>query len=191
MLPKIQSSNIAGNALAQYANVMQLRNALAPQESPQYGGTGGQQQGGNAILSLIRDAEGYRENPYWDVNAYRAGYGSDTVTHEDGSVVPVRQGMTVDREAAERDLMRRVNTEFLPSAVNAVGQGRFNALDPNQQAALVSLPYNYGSGAWDGSLSGVAEALRSGGDVKAAIQSLASHNNGVNRNRRMREASYF
>ncbi|MDP5216693.1 hypothetical protein Q5Y75_05640 [Ruegeria sp. 2205SS24-7] len=191
MLPEIRGPNISGNALSTYANVMHLRNALAGgnQTTQSTGQTA--PQGDNAILGLIRDFEGYRESPYWDVNAYRAGYGSDTVTLEDGTVIPVRQGMSVDREAAERDLMRRVNTEFMPSAVNAIGQDQFNALHPQQQAALVSLAYNYGAGAWDDDLSGVTNALRTGGDARGAIMALGSHNDGINRSRRAREASYF
>ena len=29
---------------------------------------------------IIAQFEGFRETPYWDVNAYRTGYGSDTIT---------------------------------------------------------------------------------------------------------------
>ena len=36
-------------------------------------------------FDLIKRFEGFRTTPYWDVNAYRTGYGSDTVTLADGS----------------------------------------------------------------------------------------------------------
>lgn len=147
----------------------------------------------DSILQVIRAHEGYRDTPYWDVNAYRIGYGSDTITTSDGRVVPVTQGMQVSRDDAERDLARRVGSEFMPSAARAVGADRFASLSPQQQASLVSLAYNYGAGAWDDSLSGVAQAVRSGDmiAVQRAIEGLAGHNGGINRNRRMDEASAF
>jgi GH24 family phage-related lysozyme (muramidase) len=148
---------------------------------------------GDATLGLIRQFEGFRETPYWDVNAYRTGYGSDTITTADGRVVPVTQGARVTREDAERDLLRRVNSEFMPSARSAVGPEAFDALDPNQQAALVSLAYNYGANAWGDDLAGVAAAARSGDPAATAqaIRALGSHNGGINANRRAREAAFF
>jgi len=142
---------------------------------------------------LIAQFEGYRDNPYWDVNAYRAGFGSDTTTLADGTVVPIRQGMTVTREDSLRDLQRRIDSEFQPSAMQAVGQETWNALAPEQQAVLTSLAYNYGAGAWGKGLSGVASAVRTPGyeDDVAAIEALASNNNGVNASRRAREASIY
>lgn len=142
----------------------------------------------NDALDLIRRFEGYRETPYWDVNAMRAGYGSDTVTLADGRVVPVTKGARVSRADAERDLARRVGTEFMPRAAQAVGRDVFNALAPNQQAALASITYNYGS------LPGsVARAVRTPGfeDDIAAINALAAHNDGVNAKRRAMEAQIY
>lgn len=195
MLPKLQTANVAGNALAQIVQARQLKNALAEQPQPPQQNAlvayGGPTREAGRALDLLREFEGYRETPYWDVNAYRVGYGSDTITTEDGRVIPVRQGMAVDRAGAERDLMRRVSSEFEPSVVRAIGQERYDTLDPSQRAALVSLAYNYGAGAWGDDLSGVAQAVRSGGDARSAISSLASHNDGVNRDRRLREASFF
>jgi GH24 family phage-related lysozyme (muramidase) len=142
---------------------------------------------------LIARFEGYRSSPYWDVNAYRAGFGSDTTTLPDGRVVPIRQGMQVTRDDSLRDLDRRISTEFQPSAMRAVGQDVWSALSPQQQAVLNSLAYNYGAGAWDKGLSGVVAAVRSPGmdDDIAAIRALASHNDGINRNRRLEEATIY
>lgn len=138
--------------------------------------------------SLLREFEGYRDTPYWDVNAYRSGYGSDTTTNAAGQVIPIRQGMTVSRDDAERDLARRTQTEFMPRAISAVGERNWATLSPQQQAALVSITYNYGS-----LPSSVASAIASG-DMNAAtraIEGLSGHNGGVNRSRRMREAAIF
>lgn len=135
--------------------------------------------------AFLRQREGFRESPYYDVNAYRAGYGSDTTTLPDGTVVPVRQGMTVSREDAERDLARRI-PEFTQRAAAAIGEDRFAALPPNAQAALISIAYNYGT------LPGrIREAARSG-DVAAlsqAVAGLAADNQGVNAGRRREEAA--
>ena len=139
-------------------------------------------------FSLIRSFEGFRESPYWDVNALRTGYGSDTVTMPDGSVQRVTDTTRVTREDAERDLARRVNTEFMPRAAAAVGADAFAALSAPQQAALASITYNYGS-----LPASVAEAARSGDPVATAnaIRALGDHNEGVNRDRRNREADIF
>lgn len=147
----------------------------------------------DSALSMIRQFEGFRTTPYWDVNALRTGYGSDTITRADGSVVAVTSGMEVSREDAERDLARRVETEFMPSARNAVGDDAWNSLNPAQKGALTSLAYNYGAGAWGGSLANVAAAVRSGdmAGAERAIRALASHNGGVNSDRRNTEADVF
>jgi len=140
------------------------------------------------MLSLIRQFEGFRETPYWDVNALRTGYGSDTVTLPDGTVQRVTEGTRVTREDADRDLQRRVQTEFVPRAAAAVGQDVFAQLSAPQQAALASITYNYGS-----LPSSVARAAQSG-DVNAtaeAIRALGSQNDGINRDRRNQEADIY
>lgn len=157
------------------------------------GSYGGEEGGGFSGTSaqLIADFESYRDNPYWDVNAYRAGFGSDTTTLADGTVVPIKQGMTVTREDSLRDLDRRISTEFRPSAMNAIGADSYQELSPQQQAVLDSLAYNYGAHAWDKGLAPVRKAIQSGGDVASAIASLGAHNEGVNLKRREREASIW
>jgi GH24 family phage-related lysozyme (muramidase) len=139
-------------------------------------------------LGLIRTFEGFRETPYWDVNALRTGYGSDTVTLADGRVVPVTADTRVTREDAERDLARRVQTEFIPRAAQAVGREAWSALSPSQKAALASITYNYGS-----LPDSVAAAVRSGDPMAAAeaIRALGSHNDGVNAKRRSKEAAIY
>jgi GH24 family phage-related lysozyme (muramidase) len=144
--------------------------------------------GDDPTLGLIREFEGFRDTPYWDVNAHRTGYGSDTVTMADGSVVPVKEGMKITREDAERDLSRRVSGEFQPMVMKAVGDQAWSALGPQQRAALTSIAYNYGRLPQE-----VADAVRSG-DLNAgasAIRSLGRHNNGINLKRRTREAEIF
>jgi len=143
---------------------------------------------GDPTLGLIKSFEGFRETPYWDVNALRTGYGSDTVTLPDGTVQKVGEGTRVSQEDADRDLQRRVSTEFAPIAARAVGEDVFASLLPNQKAALTSITYNYGE-----LPSSVAEAVRSGDPqaAAAAIAALGSHNNGINAGRRSKEAAFY
>jgi GH24 family phage-related lysozyme (muramidase) len=141
--------------------------------------------GQTAAADFLRRREGFRDTPYYDVNAFRAGYGSDTATLADGTVVPVRQGMTVSREDAERDLTRRI-PEFERRVVSAVGQDQYAALPPNAQAALISIAYNYGT------LPGSIRAAARSGDPAAlaqAVAGLAGDNEGVNAIRRREEAA--
>lgn len=136
-------------------------------------------------MQVLRDKEGFKSSTYWDVNAHRVGYGSDTITAADGSVRPVKQGDTVTRADAERDLKRRTG-EFLAGVRSSVGEEAFNRLNPNQQAALGSVAYNYGS-----LPDSVAAAARTG-DASAlsrSIEGLQGHNGGVNRTRRLSEAA--
>lgn len=135
--------------------------------------------------SLLRDFEGYRDTPYWDVNALRTGYGSDTVTRADGSVVPVTEGMQITRDDAERDLSRR-SKEFTDRARGQVGADVWDALPANARAALGSTTYNYGS-----LPASVVQAAKSG-DVNAiadAVYGLRGQNDGVNAQRREKEAA--
>lgn len=138
----------------------------------------------------LRRAEDFRANPYDDMGSLRIGYGSDTITKADGSVVKVGPGMVVTREDAERDLDRRIKTEFMPAAVKAIGDQAWGKLSPAAQAVMVSLSYNYGTGAWKGALRGVADAATTGDpqQLAAAVRALQVHNNGVNHGRRNKEA---
>lgn len=176
--------------------VTELRNlgqtAPASVGGPQYAAAQ-YDNGVDASMAMLRDFEGFRETPYWDEDALRTGFGSDTITRADGTIVRVSEGMTVSREDAERDLQRRVSSEFMPAARNAIGGELFDSLTPAQQGVLTSLTYNYGVNAWGGSLGSVAGAIRNGdmAAAESAIQALGSHNNGINRTRRAREAAIF
>lgn len=155
--------------------------------------------GVEAAAALLRQSEGFRGTPYNDPrtdrngnqvgpNIYRAGYGSDTVTLSDGTIKKVTQGMSVSVADANRDLIRRITTEFMPKARAAAGADRFDSFNPQQQAALTSIAYNYGD-----IPDRIVEALRTGSDaqIAAAIRGLGGDNGGVNQNRRNQEAGLF
>jgi GH24 family phage-related lysozyme (muramidase) len=120
------------------------------------------------------------------VNANRAGYGSDTVTLPDGTVQKITKGMQVSEADAERDLQRRIQTEFVPKAAAKVGEENWARLPENTRAALTSIAYNYGT-----IPSRLVPAVQSGNteEIAKAIEGLASDNKGVNAGRRMQEAN--
>jgi GH24 family phage-related lysozyme (muramidase) len=135
---------------------------------------------------LIKQREGFIEKPKYDVNAYRGGYGSDTVTLSDGTVQKVTPGTRISREDAERDLQRRIQTEFVPKAAAKVGEENWARLPENTRAALTSIAYNYGT-----IPSRLVPAVQSGNPetIARAIEGLAGDNKGVNAGRRMQEAN--
>lgn len=151
---------------------------------------------GSAIeqaTGLLKNFEGFKSTAYKDVNAYRTGYGSDTVTRADGSIIRVTPTTTVTREDAERDLARRTR-EFANTARQNVTANVWDKLPPNAQAALTSYAYNYGS--LKNSQSVVKAAARSAetGDMSYlanAIRNRQVDNNGINAKRRNQEADYI
>ena len=137
--------------------------------------------------SLIVDKEGFEETPYWDVNAYRAGYGSDTYTLADGTVKQVQQGVNITRADADRDIDRRISTEFMPEARRAIGPDIWDSLPAAAQAALTSIAYNYGS--VPGRVTRVAKSTN--GNIEAiasAVEGLKNDDGGINSGRRQHEA---
>jgi len=135
--------------------------------------------------NLLREREGYRSTPYWDVNAYRVGYGSDTTTDPTtGAVSRVTSGMSIDRMMAEADLARRI-AETQTGIRGQVGAGAWDALNPGTQGALTSVGYNYGS-----LPQRVIPAVQSGDQnaIATAIEGLSGDNGGINSSRRMLEA---
>lgn len=136
---------------------------------------------------LIRGFEGFRTNAYADTrsstgefDAYRTGYGSDTITKADGTVEKVTASSTVTRADAERDLARRVK-EFGATAAGQIGADQWAALPASARAGLTSVAYNYGS-----LPASVVNAAKSGnvGAIAAAVERLDA-----NPERRKREAA--
>lgn len=140
---------------------------------------------GDDTKAVLRHFEGFKPEAYWDVNHWRVGYGSDTVTKADGTVVPVTKGTVVTREDAERDLERRAALTQ-QGVMQKVGADAWGKLSPQAQASLNSVAYNYGS-----LPDSVAAAAKTGDPTKLAssIRGLAGHNGGVNRGRRASEAN--
>lgn len=145
----------------------------------------------NQAAGLLRNFEGFSESAYWDVNAHRAGYGSDTITKADGTVVKITRDTVVTKEDAERDLTRRTN-EFANKARRQLSNDAWDKLPPNAQAALTSFAYNYGSLKKD-IVDAAKDAARTG-DMKLladAVRKRQTDNGGINARRRNQEADYI
>jgi tape measure domain-containing protein len=140
-----------------------------------------------ASKALLRDREGFQPTGKWDNNAFRAGFGSDTITLADNSVHKITEGMRVSVEDANRDLERRIG-EFQNVVTRQIGPERFQSFTAQQQAALTSVAYNYGS-----LPDRILGAVRTGtnDEISTAIKGLGGDNQGVNRNRRNIEAATF
>lgn len=126
---------------------------------------------GPTAAGLIKQFEGYRSNAYWDVNAWRVGYGSDTMTTAAGDVSRVMKGSTTTIADATRDLTRRI-AEFQQIVSGQIGPDAWAKLGPNSKASLTSVAYNYGS-----LPDNVAAAARTGDptQIANAIRGLGSN----------------
>ena len=135
--------------------------------------------------ALLRQNEGFSAKAYWDVNAYRVGFGSDTVTRADGRVERVTASTTATRADAERDLERRI-AEFTNVVKQQIGADRFGQFSSSQQAALVSIAYNYGE-----LPKRILGAVKEGTNeqIAASVRGLRNDNGGVNAARRDKEAA--
>lgn len=139
--------------------------------------------GGDGVVSpeaVIAKEENFSAKAYWDVDHYRAGYGSDTVTHADGTRERVKKDTVVTQEDAQRDLVRRTRISA-NTAANSVGTLAWGRLGDATHAAVTSVVYNYGH-----LPDSLVDPIRSGDkeQIAAAIEKLSS-----NPERRAREAA--
>lgn len=139
-------------------------------------------------VDLLKKFEGFRNEAYWDVNHWRVGYGSDTITNPDGSYRTTQKDSYVSQAQADLDLARRV-ANLQQHSINKVGGQAWSNLGPGGQAAVTSAAYNYGSLDAPG-LRGLVEAIKQGSHegVAQALEALKGHNGGVNADRRQQEA---
>jgi GH24 family phage-related lysozyme (muramidase) len=120
-------------------------------------------------IDILKKFEGFSSKAYWDVNAYRIGYGSDTITNKDGSYRKVKAGDIISQDQADLDLARRI-PEFERVIINQVGSEAWNKLPDQAKAALISFAYNYGSI----SKAALREAIKTGNLDKIADTLISS-----------------
>ncbi len=144
--------------------------------------------GDSLAASFIKKFEGYISNAKFDVNAFRVGFGSDTTTNAAGEIARVTESTITTLADANRDLERRI-VEFQNVIRGQIGSDTFASFTEQQQAALTSITYNYGS-----LPDRIVAAIQGGGGadkVATAIAGLGADNGGINRNRRNDEAAAF
>jgi GH24 family phage-related lysozyme (muramidase) len=131
--------------------------------------------------------------PVWDVNNWRIGYGSSTITMTDGKVIKLsnnrtkKPNITITGEDASRDLQRRLVNEFIPRTISQLGDAA-NTLSNGTIAALVSVTYNYGSLPRSVVLAAKSKNIN---QLIAAVRALSADNGGINKKRRNKEANYI
>jgi len=96
-------------------------------------------------VDFLKKKEGFTSRALWDVNAWRIGYGSDTITNSLNQVRKVQQNDTVTVQDADRDLSRRISQEFIPKIKAKIGADTWNKFPENTQIAFISFAYNYGN----------------------------------------------
>ena len=139
--------------------------------------------------ALVAQFEGFNSEPVWDVNNWRIGIGSSTITDRSGNVTKLsndksnKPDISINKEDAIRDLSRRLADEFIPKVMKYA-----NNLNDGTIAALVSVAYNYGS-----LPTNVISAMKTNNIdlIAQSVLDLKSHNGGINARRRRNEAAYI
>ena len=139
--------------------------------------------------ALVAQFEGFNSEPVWDVNNWRIGIGSSTITDRSGNVTKLsndksnKPDIRITKEDAIRDLSRRLSDEFIPKVMKYA-----NNLNDGTIAALVSVAYNYGS-----LPTNVIAAMKTNNIdlIAQSVLDLKSHNGGINARRRRNEAAYI
>lgn len=138
--------------------------------------------------AILRREESFSSTPGWDVNNWRVGFGSSTVTKPNGTVIKLSSKQTekpnikISIEDAERDLIRRLKNEFIPHTIKTIGPVAAE-LNNATIAALTSVTYNYGTLPMS-----VVEACQSKdiNQIANAVKNLSA-----NKKRRTREANWI
>lgn len=123
---------------------------------------------------LLKKYEGFTARATWDVNAYRLGYGSGTITLDNGTYRKVVKGDVTNQANALKDLQRRLK-EFEKKVSKKVGAEYWNPLNYKVKAALLSLAYNYGNI----TKKAIIEAIKTGNNkliAEAVVKSTYNDN---------------
>jgi GH24 family phage-related lysozyme (muramidase) len=118
---------------------------------------------------LLKTYEGFLPKASYDVNAWRIGHGSDTITENSGQFRKVVQGDTTTRANALKDLTRRIE-EFEKKVAKKVGVEYWQPLNYKVKGALISLAYNYGNI----TKQSIIEAIKTGNSAKIANSVISS-----------------
>lgn len=135
----------------------------------------------NDAAHLIAGFESFRGPAYWDVNAWRNGYGSDTMGT---ACVPVHRGSVTTQADAIANLEARIHV-FEAEIIRQVGGSWAHSPDA-VKPALLDIVYNYGHLPRDIPQLLMKQNWRG---IIAEIKAMESDNNGLNAKRRAKEAA--
>ena len=145
-------------------------------------------------FAMILKYEGFNPTAKWDKNNWRIGHGSSTITYPNGKIIKLSNrksqvpGYIITLEDAGRDLRRRTADEFIPKVKTSLGSDTMSAWSNGTIAALTSICYNYGS--LPKSIVKAANTKNTS-TLVAAVRALETHNAGINKKRRNKEADYI
>lgn len=175
---QLQSLEPMGSHAAIGASATKAATGASSVSAPSTGGGTYREQ----AAGLIKNFEGFRSKAYWDVNAYRVGYGTDTINGK-----KVTSGTRVTQAEATKSLVNEQIPKYEKTIRGQVGDKAFDGLPNATKASLISVGYNYGS-----LPNSVKSAVKTGSVDKIAtsIEGLKGHNGGINAKRRAKEAAY-
>ena len=151
---------------------------------------------------IVMAHEGMAYEPIWDVDNWRIGHGSSTITKKDGKVITLPnygskpditkpewggfESGKITVEDADRDLTRRLNDEFIPAAKKRIDSSVLDSVPDSVIAILTSLCYNYGTA--NKTLNPIFDAVNKEDYCLAAdlTESLSA-----NKSRRIKEAKWM
>lgn len=111
--------------------------------------------------AILLQKEGFIDTPIWDINNWRIGYGSDTITKSNGEVINLPNDPSskpdlrdskwggfpsgkITEEDALRDKIRRLNDEYILEVNKRLGDKK-DEVPSSVKSIFVSMFYNYGS----------------------------------------------
>ena len=138
--------------------------------------------------NLLIPYEGFNSSAVWDYGAWRIGYGSGTITFDNGTYRTVKQGDITNKTNAGKDLQRRVK-EFEKKLINQIGSKYWDPLNSDVKGALISIAYNYGG--FIPSLTKTIEAIKTGNnEIIASTIEKETKNHNKSKPEKVRQALY-
>lgn len=152
----------------------EIKNTANAEASGQYYGTYFER-----AAKILRQEEGFSTTAYWDVNAWRVGYGTEFKANQGNAY---NKDSTITREEAENQLVKYDLPRFEERILYQVGKKYWNALNDNVKAALLSVAYNRGS------LTKALTTAAQSGDTNQIARTIEQTDAETHGARRQREA---
>lgn len=102
----------------------------------------------DSVTDYLQEVEGFSAKSYYDENAYRYGYGTDTFITADGdSLAVTKRGKMskISKEDAKKQLEMQIDKTFRKELRTKFGKDFYDGLPKGVRIGLESLAYNAGS----------------------------------------------